>query len=87
MAKSQALPKSAMGRQLPRNAPEVETEDSGSTDFPKSMYRKVKPSAKCPNGYEVRRIEDEEELAKLDDKIWKDSPEGMTPDVPFGHKD
>lgn len=83
---SAARAKSAAGRAAAPSAPKA-NEDDGPALYPKAKYRKVKQCAKYPNGYEVRRVEDEEADALLDDKVWKDSPEGMNGDLPHGHKD
>ena len=72
--------KEAAGRTPPKD-PDAELQR-----WPTVMYRKVKPSAKRPNGYEPRRVDDEAALNALG-PAWKDTPEGMTPDVPFGHQE
>jgi hypothetical protein len=53
--------------------------------WPKAKYKKQAVSARFPNGYEVRRVYNEEQEAALGDG-WKDSPEGMDGEVPFGHQ-
>jgi hypothetical protein len=64
-------------------------EDAEPVLYPRALYKQVTPSAKYPNGYQVRRVADEEAEAQLrsgpDGEGWKDSPEGMAPAVPFGH--
>ena len=60
--------------------------DAPIQEFPTVMYRKVTPTAKHPNGYQPRRVADEAALSALG-PMWKSSPEGMTPDVPFGHQE
>ena len=74
MAKQAAQPKT-MARQAAPAAPAAGTDFQR---FPAVKYRKVKPSVKYPNGYEVKRVADEAEEAALGPE-WKDSPEGMSP--------
>lgn len=81
---SAARPKSA-GARRPAAA---DIEEEGQPVYPKVFYRKVKPSPRFPNGYEPRRVYDDVEEQKLvEDKAWKDTPEGMSPALPHGHRD
>lgn len=72
-------------RHAPPPPPPVEDNDDFH-EFPLTMYHQQKVSAKFPNGYEARQFADEAALEKAG-KGWKESPEGMTPDVPHGHEE
>ena len=52
--------------------------------FPRAMYKKQRPNKKYPNGYETRRVENEDEQARLGPE-WKESNAGMVPEFPFTH--
>lgn len=52
-------------------------ESGEAQEFPKTKYRRTPVSAKYPNGYEARRVEDAESEARLDAKVWKDSPDEL----------
>lgn len=86
-------PREAPQRTAPRRPPQGELADAGASDeevdttYPKALYRKVKPSAKTPNGYETRRVYDDADEALRVGEGWKASPEGMTSEFPFGHQD
>jgi hypothetical protein len=45
-------------------------------EFPKAMYRSAKVTEQRPQGYEVRRVNNEEEQAALGDE-WKESPDDL----------
>jgi hypothetical protein len=50
--------------------------ESGSSEgaYPKAMYKR---NPKDPNGYDVKRVESPADEAKLDSKVWKNSPEEL----------
>lgn len=86
MAKKSVQGRTKITAARPAAPDTVEDEEVVDTAYPKVKYRKVKPSAKYPNGYETRRVADEKAEAKLS-ADWKDSTVGMAPEFPFGHQD